>query len=298
MKRIFVLILAVLLLLTSVSCARMPADNPAGETTNETTESTDGNTQTQSTQDNDVQDTPQDTQKPVAPGDATPGTSTDTVPQQGQSPGNTTSATLPQGTGGDPGCQHDYQQTATTAATCAAAGSKKFTCSKCGAVTYQQIPMKAHSYQAATCLTPKTCTGCSRTEGAALGHSYDANHLCTRCGVKDTDISPESMPVDFVATIRSDESVPLSGVTVTIYTEASGSNSVGSGVTDQNGRTTIALSAGSRNYTVKLSNVPEGYQAQESYSFTVAQVTINLSPCLSGQTPMTIPRPGTKRAIR
>ena len=176
----------------------------------------------------------------------------------------------------DPGCNHDYQQTYTKAATCTTEGSKKFTCRKCGAVMRQQIPMKAHSYADATCLKPKTCTACSHTEGTALGHSYGENHRCIRCNAKDPGVSPESMPVNFVATIRSDEGVSLSGITVTVYTTASGSNSAGSAVTDKKGMATIALSAGSSNYTIKLSNVPEQYQFQSSYSFTGAQVTINL----------------------
>ncbi len=132
--------------------------------------------------------------------------------------------------------------------------------------------MKDHSYQAATCLKPKTCTACAHTEGTALGHSYGANHLCIRCGVKDPSVSPESVGVNFVATIRSDEGVLISGVTVTVHTSA-GSKSA---VTDKKGVATIALSAGSSQYTVKLSNVPQEYQVQASYSFSSTQVTINL----------------------
>ena len=278
------LILTVLLLLLSMGCAHVP-DWESTDMTDSSTQSqpesrpqesqlqdateptqTSSVQQTQPTQNNDAHDNPQDTQEPDEP-----------LPEQ--TPDTTVSATQPQGM--SPGtdgnnCKHEYQQTYTKAATCTAAGNKKFTCIKCGAVTYEQIPIKDHSYQAASCLTPKTCTGCSRREGAALGHSFGANHLCIRCGAKDPDVSPDSIPVDFVATIRSDESMPLSGVTVTVYTEASGMSSVGSAVTDQKGRVTIALRAGSSKYTVVLSNVPEGYQAQESYSFSSAQVTINL----------------------
>jgi len=170
------------------------------------------------------------------------------------------------------GCQHDYQQTNTKAATCTTAGSKKFVCKKCGAVMRQEIPVKDHSYKAATCLKPKTCTVCAHTEGIALGHSYGANHFCTRCGLRDPSVSPESVGVNFVATIRSDEGVLIPGVTVTVQT-ASGA---GSAVTDQKGKATIALSAGSSQYTVKLSNVPQEYQCQTSYSFSSPQVTINL----------------------
>ena len=47
-----------------------------------------------------------------------------------------------------------------------------------------------HSYAAATCTAPKTCTrsGCGATDGSSLGHSYKdatctAPKTCTRCGV-------------------------------------------------------------------------------------------------------------------
>ena len=171
----------------------------------------------------------------------------------------------------DSGCQHNYQQTYTKAATCTAEGSKKFTCSKCGAVIRQTIPMKEHSYQAATCLKPKTCTACAHTEGTALGHSYGQDHICTRCGVKDGASSDEG-PVEFAVTVRSDEGTALSGITVTV-TADSGS---ASGITDSKGKVSIALDSASSRYTVHLSNVPEGYQAQSSYSFGSTQVTINL----------------------
>lgn len=305
MKRIAMLILVGLLLL-SAGCNQIPAPEPTGETTAPATEATQGSTQpqpetepqvtipstpteqtqaptipptqptepTQPTQPTQNSET-QGTQKPTEPAVTTPSAPAATSPkpteptQPEEIPDTTPETEKP----GNSGCEHEYQQTYTKAATCTAAGSKKFTCKKCGAVMRQEIPIKDHSYAAATCLIPKTCTGCSRTEGAALGHSYGENHLCIRCGVKDPDVSPEMMGVDFVATIRSDEGVLIPGVTVTVYTANSLS---GSAVTNQKGVATIALGAGSNSYTVKLSNVPEGYQTQESYSFSSAQVTINL----------------------
>ncbi|MBR6252866.1 MAG: S-layer homology domain-containing protein [Clostridia bacterium] len=38
-----------------------------------------------------------------------------------------------------------------------------------------------HTYKAATCTTPKTCTKCGATLGSALGHNYSGGK-CTRCG--------------------------------------------------------------------------------------------------------------------
>lgn len=44
-----------------------------------------------------------------------------------------------------------------------------------------------HSWQAATCTAPKTCTACNATEGASLGHDWQeatctAARTCKRCG--------------------------------------------------------------------------------------------------------------------
>ena len=51
------------------------------------------------------------------------------------------------------------------------------------------IPATGHSFAAATCTTPKTCTVCNVTEGNALGHSFtnyvsDNNATCTADGTK------------------------------------------------------------------------------------------------------------------
>ena len=303
MKRYIALLLAILLLLSAcgqqsteptqaptiapteateidTQPATQPQTQPATQPTEPTQLPTLAPTQTtESTQPTQVQTVP-DTQ-PIA---TIPTTPVVTVPTA--APTQSTIAPMPAPTQAptmpptemhtDDGCNHDYQQTYTKAATCTEAGSKKFTCRKCGEVMRQEIPVKDHSYKDATCSAPKTCTGCGLTAGTALGHSYGENHRCIRCGVMDGSVAPESMAVDFVATIRSDEGIAIPGITVTVYTAQSGSASVGSAVTDQKGKATIALQAGSRTYTVKLSNVPEGYQVQESYSFTSAQITINL----------------------
>ncbi len=320
MKRKFLLIITASLLLFSVSCARLPAEEPTGETTDRRTETSHSSTpsqtandlqetqlqdpteqtadsptaptqttelteqtvvtesteQTQPTQNDSEQDSSQSTQETIAPDTPTDAVTQPTQPPDNTHPEETIPTTVETESTTPTGCLHDYQQTYTKAATCTTEGTKKFTCSKCGAVTRQQIPVKEHTYKAATCLLPKICIDCSCTEGSPLGHSYGTDNRCIRCGAKDPNITPESMPVDFVATIRSDEGVLLPGVTVTVYTAASGADSAGSAVTNQKGVATIPLRAGGSKYTVELSNVPEGYQVQQSYSFSTTPVTINL----------------------
>ncbi|MBQ9929283.1 MAG: redoxin domain-containing protein [Oscillospiraceae bacterium] len=313
MKRKLALMLAVLLLL-SAGCAQMPEHDPAGETTHSATEPANVTTQpttpgkpqptqtqapTEPTQSATVQPTqptqpmvteqpaastqPTQPNQPAAPTQPTQATrpmaSTQptqppqiTEPTQPTQPAQTQATTSATEMPTDTGCQHIYQQTNTKAATCTAAGSKKFVCSKCGTVMRQEIPAKGHSYNAATCISPRTCRDCSHTEGAALGHSYGENHLCIRCGAKDPNVSPDAAGVDFVATIRSDEGVPLTGITVTVSTDTE----TKSGTTDQSGKAKIPLHAGSSQYTVTLSGVPQEYQVQATYSFHNPQVTINL----------------------
>ena len=76
---------------------------------------------------------------------------------------------------------HKYVNTKTTDATCKSAGSKSFECSVCHNTYSETIAIKSHSYSAATCTKPKTCTGCGKTEGTALGHST-GGVKCSKCG--------------------------------------------------------------------------------------------------------------------
>ncbi len=88
-----------------------------------------------------------------------------------------------------------------TAATCTAKGTTRYTAkfSDSWATTQtkdvQDIAAKGHSWVAATCTAPKTCSVCGATEGSALGHSYTSKvtpptetasgyttHTCSRCG--------------------------------------------------------------------------------------------------------------------
>ena len=122
------------------------------------------------------------------------------------------------------GCFHTYTAaTCTTPKTCtkcgktleAALGHKyevcgnTARCSRCGiskiiggATTEkpeETTPVHTHTFTAATCTAPKTCTSCGAKTGAALGHSFTTKTTnatcteeglvvttCTRCGIKQT----------------------------------------------------------------------------------------------------------------
>ena len=64
------------------------------------------------------------------------------------------------------------------------------TCNTCGATR-----SVTHSYSAATCTKPKTCSICGVTSGSALGHKYDDEYdaTCNVCG-EEREV-PEKPPV-------------------------------------------------------------------------------------------------------
>jgi len=69
---------------------------------------------------------------------------------------------------------HNYEAVV-TAPTCTDAGFTTYTCSVCGdSYVADEVEALGHSWVAATCTAPKTCSVCGETEGDALGHSYEA----------------------------------------------------------------------------------------------------------------------------
>ena len=77
---------------------------------------------------------------------------------------------------------HTYKESVVNA-TCTSSGTQTYTCSSCSHSYSENIPQKGHSWQYATCTSPKTCSVCNTTEGTALGHSKNSNGNCERCGV-------------------------------------------------------------------------------------------------------------------
>jgi len=79
------------------------------------------------------------------------------------------------------GCQHNYEKTVGTAATCDKEGVMNLKCIYCKAETTEAIPANGHDFANATCTAPKTCLSCGATEGSTLPHTYDDNGLCIDC---------------------------------------------------------------------------------------------------------------------
>ncbi len=96
-------------------------------------------------------------------------------------------------------CSHSWN-----AATC----SKPKTCSKCGAT---EGSTGAHDWSAATCKAPKTCKNCKVTEGALAAHSwkdasYTAPKTCSVCGATEG----KALPVTWTFTDGGDHIIATS----------------------------------------------------------------------------------------
>ncbi len=59
----------------------------------------------------------------------------------------------------------------------------------CGATEGSE---NGHSWKDATCTNPKTCTACGNTSGLTAGHNY-SNGSCTMCGKEDPDFNHVTM---------------------------------------------------------------------------------------------------------
>lgn len=193
---------------------------------------------------------------------------------------------------------HHYQILSTTEATCDREGSVQYSCAICGAEDTETLPALGHRWtagatdQAATCTEPgrrdRHCTRCNATEQSEippLGHSWEGeftvdvaptftsegskSYHCTRCGAHGT-VTPipklqENVPIDYeFRVLRNNGSLLLnSDIKIAVYdgdvkvAECTRSTLI-------NGVFTAKLNP--KTYTVKATNLPEGYTAEASYS--------------------------------
>ena len=169
-------------------------------------------------------------------------------------------------------CQHNYQITATKAATCTDRGYTSYSCTKCGDsyTTYTEAlghefidgtcircgaadpdykPTHVHSYETKivppTCTekgyTLHTCTVCKDeyedTYVDALGHNF-VNGICTRCGAADPDSPELYCPCDDYSDLSSSQWYHK-GVDYALNNGLM--NGVGAGKFDPNGSLTRAM---------------------------------------------------------
>lgn len=92
---------------------------------------------------------------------------------------------------------HKWSAWSITSPTCTRAGNKRRTCSVCSAIDTELVPATGHTWEAATCTTPKTCSVCGATEGTTASHTevsypnvnptyttvgYRGGSYCSVCG--------------------------------------------------------------------------------------------------------------------
>lgn len=165
-----------------------------------------------------------------------------------------------------PECEHDWRTTH-TAPTCTQAGKIHYTCKKCSLNYSETLAATGHRLTEATCELPKQCTVCGAAEGSPLGHSYE-NGFCVRCSSEDPEY------ITYRVTVRTDKGKSVEGVMVHVYTTAD--TPAASGATGSNGTATLRL-MGHTSYIIKVTNVPAGLRAKESYASVSSPVNITLT---------------------
>ncbi len=148
MKKLFCMILAILMVLSLCACA--------GNGNTESTQAAGGNTEGSSQQ---------ETENETTEG----------------SVAETTEQVVPETTVHE----HTYEEKVTKEASCKEKGTKTFTCA-CGDSYKEDIKKLSHKYSDATCSAPKTCSVCGKTDGKAKAHTYEGGK-CTVCGGKQKD---------------------------------------------------------------------------------------------------------------
>lgn len=84
---------------------------------------------------------------------------------------------------------HYYFSSITKEATCAENGVRTFKCS-CGKSYTESIPKNTyHTWEYATCTSPKKCKVCGITEGDPLEHNYKSDGTCYSCGQENPIVS-------------------------------------------------------------------------------------------------------------
>ncbi|MBQ8911096.1 MAG: leucine-rich repeat domain-containing protein, partial [Clostridia bacterium] len=83
-----------------------------------------------------------------------------------------------------PNCEHEAVTDSGVEPTCTEKGKTEGShCSKCNVVlkAQEEVPAKGHTWQDATCETPKTCSVCKKTEGDLGEHNW-SDGQCSVCG--------------------------------------------------------------------------------------------------------------------
>ena len=193
MKKTLAILLALVMLLSLCACSNSDSQttepsNSSHATTEGTQNPTDGTEGTTgTTQAPTDEPTTAPTDEPTTPPTQAPTETPTTPPTEAPTTPPTTQPTTTQPTT----CSHSWKAaTCTAPKTCSKCGTTEGgaaghsysngTCSVCGTAdpNYNQPTSCSHSWKAATCTAPKTCSKCGTTEGGAAGHNW-SDATCT-----------------------------------------------------------------------------------------------------------------------
>ena len=188
MKRILLVFLAFIMLLSLCACGNddtqttEPSTTPSQTTTNSTQQTAD-NTEgtTEATQASTDELTTAPTDEPTTPPTQTPTGAPTTSPTEAPTAPPTTQPST---------CSHSWKD-----ATCSAPK----TCSKCGATEGNAA---GHSWKDATCTAPNICSTCGATGGNSYGHLWEratctTPKTCVECGVTEGSALGHSFTTEF-----------------------------------------------------------------------------------------------------
>lgn len=111
-------------------------------------------------------------------------------------------------------CEHDnIEHVAAKEPTCTEEGWYEYLrCIECGAeFTKHIVPAKGHSWKAATCVAPKTCSFCGAKEGSPTAHDWDGKPSCSICGAPNPNYHVEAKPASPPADATESEA-PVTGI--------------------------------------------------------------------------------------
>ena len=123
-------------------------------------------------------------------------------------------------------------------------------------------------------------TGCN--EGTGEDETTEGTaETTTPSGEESTGTpqAPATGKADYGVSVTSEGGLPLSDVTLLVYTDSTLSTLAGYGSTDEDGKATVSLDAG-KSYSVVVAEAPDGYSAEESYpmvSGTVTEIALSSS---------------------
>lgn len=96
--------------------------------------------------------------------------------------------------------EHSYKSKLSKMATCQEEGELLYVCENCGDTYREAIPVTDHEFSHASCSEPKTCVNCGLIEGTPLEHKYE-DGICKGCAQTDPKVKVQTFGGNWVGYI-------------------------------------------------------------------------------------------------